>query len=219
LIYDISLPVHERTVTFPGDPAIRFHPAARLAQGHLVNLTAVEMCVHTGTHFDAPWHFIESGMTSAEVPLDAFLGPALVAGIPEVMAVGRAELEKLPLAGVERLLLKTRNSSFLRDPEFHTDFTYLAGDGAEYLAALGVKLVAIDYFSIDQYNSKGYPAHHALLSQGVVILEAVDLSQVPPGMYELICLPMKLAGLDGAPVRAILRVPGSEFRVPRKAVS
>jgi arylformamidase len=121
------------------------------------------------------------------------------------MAVGRAELEPVPLDGVERLLLKTRNSGFLRDPVFHEDFTYLAKDGAEYLAARGVRLVAIDYFSIDRFRSPDFPAHHALLGAGVVIVEAVDLSAVPPGPYELLCLPMKLAGLDGAPVRAVLR--------------
>ena len=139
------------------------------------------------------------------MPLQAFIGEALVAEIPEVMYVGQAELEELDLHGVERLLLKTRNSSFLRDRVFHEDFTYLTGDGAEYLVASGINLVAIDYFSIDRFGSEDFPAHHVLLGAGVVIVEAVDLSAVPPGRYELLCLPMKLAGLDGAPVRAVLR--------------
>ena len=205
MLYDISLPVSEATVTWPDDPKIHFHPHARLSQGHVVNLTAIQMCVHTGTHFDAPWHFLKEGAPCDETPLDVFLGRTYVADIGQVPAVGRAELERQPLAGVERLLLKTRNSSFLRDSRFHPDFTYLTGEGAQYLVSLGVKLVGIDYFSIDQYHSPDHPAHHALLGKGVVILEAVDLAAVPPGWYELLCLPLKLVGLDGAPVRAVLR--------------
>ncbi len=205
MLYDISLPVTSQTVTFPGDPTIRFHPALRLERGEVVNLTAMEMCVHTGTHFDAPWHFLDQGARSDQVPLDAFLGPALVIEIPEVTAVGRAELERFPLEGVQRVLLKTRNSALLHDSVFHEDFTYLTKDGAEYLVTCGLRLVGIDYFSIDRFRSPDFPAHHALLGAGVVIVEAVDLSAVPPGSYELLCLPMKLVGLDGAPVRAVLR--------------
>jgi len=205
MLYDISLAISSQTVTFPGDPSIRFHPALRLERGEVVNLTAMEMCVHTGTHFDAPWHFLEQGARSDQVPLEAFLGPALVVEIPEARSVGRAELESFPLEGVERLLLKTRNSAFLHDSVFHEDFTYLTKDGAEYLVSRGLRLVAIDYFSIDRFRSLEFPAHHALLGAGVVIVEAVDLLAVPPGNYELLCLPMKLAGVDGAPVRAVLR--------------
>ena len=204
-VYDISLPVRQDTVTFPGDPSIHFRDAARLERGDIVNLSAIEMCAHTGTHFDAPWHFLDHGKKSDEIPLSTFVGPVCVADIGGVPAVGRAHLERLALAGVERLLLKTRNSAFLRDPAFRPDFTYLAGDGAEYLASLPLKLVGIDYFSIDQYQCGNYPAHHALLGKGIVIVEAVDLAEVPAGRYELICLPMKLVGLDGGPVRAILR--------------
>jgi len=205
MLYDISLPVDAKTVTFPGDPTIRFHPALRLERDEVVNLSAMEMCVHTGTHFDAPWHFFDHGARSDQVPLEAFLGPALVAEIPDVMAVGRAELERVPIDGVERLLLKTRNSSLLHDSVFHQDFTYLTKDGAKYLVSRGLRLIAIDYFSIDRFGSPDFPAHHALLGAGVVIVEAVDLSHVPSGDYELLCLPMKLAGVDGAPVRAVLR--------------
>lgn len=205
MLYDISLPVSAKTVTFPGDPQIAFHPAVRLAEGGVVNLTAMEMCVHTGTHFDAPWHFLDKGARSEQVPLEAFLGEALVAEIPSVRSIGRDELATVSLRGVERLLLKTRNSAFLHDSVFHEDFTYLAADGAEYLVDSGITLVAIDYFSIDRYRSEDFPAHHVLLGAGVVIVEAVDLKEVPPGRYELLCLPMKLAGLDGAPVRAVLR--------------
>ncbi len=204
-VYDISIPVHARTVTFPGDPTLQFHAAARLSRGDVVNLSALEMCAHTGTHFDAPWHFLDHGAKSDEVPLSHFLGPALVADIGDVPAVGRAELERVPLDGVERLLLKTRNSALLREASFRTDFTYLAADGAEYLASLPLKLVGIDYFSIDQHKSATFPAHHALLGKGIAIIEAIDLTDVPSGRYELVCLPMKLVGLDGGPVRAILR--------------
>ena len=117
----------------------------------------------------------------------------------------RCHLERLPLNDIERLLLKTRNSALLKEPLFRPDFTYLSGEAAKYLAAFPVRLVGIDYLSIDPYGTDGFPAHQALLGWGIAIVEGLDLTEISEGWYELVCLPMKLMGVDGAPVRAVLR--------------
>jgi arylformamidase len=205
MLYDISIPVNNATVTWPSDPELHLHPVLRMADGAIANLTKLETCVHVGTHFDAPWHFIADGARSDEVPLEAFLGPVFVAEIGDGPAIERAHLERLPLADVERLLFKTRNSALLKEPVFRPDFTYLSGDAARYLAEFPIKLVGIDYLSIDQYGTDSFPAHKALLGRGIAIVEGIDLSQIDEGQYELVCLPMKLTGVDGAPVRAVLR--------------
>jgi len=205
MLYDISIPVNNATVTWPTDPPLRLHPVMRMAEGAILNLTKFEACVHVGTHFDAPFHFIADGARSDEVPLEAFLGPVFVAEIGDVPAIERRHLERLPLKDIERLLFKTRNSALLKEPVFRQDFTYLNGEAAKYLAAFPIRLVGIDYLSIDQYGTESFPAHHALLGRGMAIVEGVDLTGITEGWYELLCLPMKLAGVDGAPVRAVLR--------------
>jgi arylformamidase len=120
------------------------------------------------------------------------------------MSVTAAHLEPQSLQGVERLVVRTRNSGFVKDTRFHPDFTYIAPDGAEYLAALGVKLVGVDYYSVEQFRSGHHRTHRTLLERGIVIVEGLDLSAVAPGEYEFICLPLRLEGLDGAPARAVL---------------
>ena len=169
------------------------------------NVSLLSIGSHTGTHVDAPKHMIQDGAGVDAIPLDALIGPALlIAFDDDVMAVTEAYLRAQPLAGHERVLLKTRNSRFVRERGFHRDYTYLAPDGAEYLVSLGVRLVGIDYLSIEQFHSGHHRAHKTLLSRGVVIVEGLDLSDPPPGTYELYCLPVLLAGIDGAPARAVL---------------
>jgi len=160
---------------------------------------------HTGTHVDAPKHMIEGGESVDKLPLDVLMGPAVLVGVGnQVMAVGEKELRLHELKGHKRILIKTRNSSFIRDPQFREDYTYLAPDGAEYLLSLGVKLVGVDYFSIEQFHSGHHRTHNTLLKAGVIIVEGLDLSLPAPGPYELRVLPLRLAGLDGAPARAVL---------------
>ena len=204
-IYDISLPIVSGGLTYPGNPSIEISPQQAIAQGGSSNVSSVALGSHTGTHVDAPKHFFDDGTTVDALPLDVLMGPAMVVSFgDEVMAVGEAELRLHELKGHTRVLIATRNSKFIRQREFVRDFTYLAPDGAAYLASLGVRLVGIDYLSIEQFHSGHHRTHHTLLERGIVIVEGLDLSATPMGPYELRVLPLRLAGLDGAPARAVL---------------
>lgn len=204
-IYDISLPIVTGGLTYPGNPPIEIAPQQSIAQGGSSNVSSVAFGSHTGTHVDAPKHFFDDGTTVDALPLDVLMGPAmLVSMADDVMAVGERELRLHELKGHTRVLIATRNSKFVRDREFVRDFTYLAPDGAAYLAALGVRLVGVDYLSIEQFHSGHHRTHRTLLERGIIIVEGLDLSAPPMGPYELRVLPLRLAGLDGAPARAVL---------------
>jgi arylformamidase len=133
------------------------------------------------------------------------MGPAVLIAVDEsLMSVGSADLEKFDLTGRKRVLIRSRNSAFLNDPEFHRDYTFLAPDGAEYLVSLGIELVGVDYLSIEQFHSGHHRTHRTLLERDVVIVEGLSLSEPPPGEYDFVCLPLRLEGLDAAPARALL---------------
>jgi arylformamidase len=204
-IYDISVPVVNGGAVYPGNPDIRIAPQQEIAKGGSSNVSSLAFGSHTGTHVDAPKHFFDDGLTVDQLPLDVLMGPAmLVAMEANVMAVGKAELERHELKGHGRVLIKTRNSGFIRGADFVRDYTYLAPDGAAYLASLGVRLVGVDYFSVEQFHSGHHRTHRTLLERGIVIVEGLDLSAPAMGPYELCVLPLRLAGLDGAPARAVL---------------
>ena len=209
-IYDVSVPVSARTPTYPGDPGIEIGQWSAIAEGAAANVSLLHFGAHTATHVDAPAHFIEGAGRVAEMPLDALIGPARVVSIPdEVDVIEREHLSPEDLRGAERLLFKTRNSAFWADTSagFRQDFTYLSGDAARALVEAGVRLVGIDYLSVEQFKSERHETHLALLSKGVVIIEGLDLREVAAGQYELICLPLKITGGtgDGAPARTVLR--------------
>lgn len=204
-IYDVSVPVVGGGLVYPGNPEIEITPQQSIARGAGANVSRVDFGSHTGTHVDAPKHFFDDGTTVDRLPLDVLMGPALLVDFPaDLMAVTEAALRRHDLDGHERILLRTRNSGFIRDRDFVRDYTYLAPDGAAYLASLGVRLVGIDYLSIEQFHSGHHRTHRTLLERGIVIVEGLDLSEPPAGQYELACLPLRLAGLDGAPARAVL---------------
>ena len=207
-IFDISVPVTNGGVVYPGNPEIRIEAHSELARGASSNLCRIAFGSHTGTHVDAPRHFLEAGTTVDRLPLDTLMGPAVVVAFAdEVTSVTAAHLRNERLDGVERLLIRTRNSGFVTDRSFHPDFTFLAPDGAEHLVALGVRLVGVDYYSVEQFHSGHHRTHRTLLGRGVVIVEGLDLSGIEPGAYTLCCLPLRLEGLDGAPARAVLTQP------------
>lgn len=204
-IYDISVPLVDGAVVYPGNPAIRIAPHSELSRGASSNTSSIALGSHSGTHVDAPRHFFDAGGPVDRLPLHVLIGPARVIAFGEdVMSVTAAHLQQERLQGVERVVIRTRNSAFVKDPAFHKDFTYVAPDGAEHLAALGVKLVGVDYYSVEQFRSGHHRTHKTLLERGIVIVEGLDLSEVAPGDYEFICLPLRLEGLDGAPARAVL---------------
>ena len=207
MIYDISVPIRTGGVVYPGNPPILITPQQAISLGAGANVSRIDFGSHSGTHVDAPKHFFDDAAGADSLPLDVLIGPArLIAMGDDVKSVGEAELKKHDLGGVERLLIRTRNSAWLASgsSEFHPDYTFVAPDGAAYLAGLGVKLVGVDYLSVEQFHSGHHRTHRTLLQREIVIVEGLLLSEPPPGDYELYCLPLKLVGLDGAPARAVL---------------
>jgi len=204
-IYDISVPIRSGGLVYPGNPEIDITLQQAVAKGAGANVLSIRFGSHTGTHADAARHFFDDGQSVDEIPLERLIGPALVVGFADdVRAIGATELRGHDLEGQKRILLRTRNSTLLSGNEFAKDYTYLAPDGAQYLVDKGAELVGIDYFSIEQFHSGHHKTHRILLERSVVILEGLDLSATAPGEYELICLPLRIEGCDGAPARAVL---------------
>ncbi len=205
-LIDVTLPVAEGIVTFPGDPQYRMSRAAQLSAGDVCNLSRIDCGVHTGTHVDAPLHFLEGGAAVESLPLDALVGPAFVVDAREVTGhIDAATLEALEVpASARRILFRTPNSALWSRNEFVPDFVALAPDAAAVLADRGALLVGNDYLSVAPFGDPA-PTHVALLSAGAVILEGLDLRQVEPGWHDVFCLPMPLVGADGAPARTLLR--------------
>ena len=175
-----------------------------IARGDSANVSCITFSTHCGTHIDPPRHFNDHGVTIDTLPLSLFAGNALLAEMTGLKAIGRPELMHLPLEGEKRLLLKTDNSKLWGQPGFTGDFVHLTADGARFVVDAGIKLIGIDYLSIERLHGDG-EVHRILLDNGVVILEGLNLAGVTAGSYELICLPLKIRRGDGAPVRAVLR--------------
>ena len=210
MIYDISVPIRHAGLVYPGNPAVSITPQQAISQGAGANVSRLDLGSHTGTHVDAPKHFFDDGAGVDTLALDVLMGPSRVLVFDDaVRSIGIAELNPHRLDGVTRLLLRTRNSRWLASgsTEFHADYTYLAPDGAEFLADLGVQLVGVDYLSVEQFHSGHHRTHRTLLERGIIIVEGLMLADVPAGDYELRCLPLRLEGLDGAPARAVLITP------------
>lgn len=204
-IYDISVPIRSGGLVYPGNPEIEITLQQAVAKGAGANVSFIRFGSHTGTHADAARHFFDDGQTVDAIPLERLIGPALLLSFADdLRAVTAADLQKHVLKGHTRVLLRTRNSALLSQKEFAQDYTYLAPDGAQYLVDNGVELVGIDYLSIEQFHSGHHKTHRTLLARSVVILEGLDLSVPAPGEYQLICLPLRIEGCDGAPARAVL---------------
>jgi arylformamidase len=201
-IYDVSLPIRPGMVVYDGNPGVEIERVQSIADGASSNISRLGLGAHTGTHVDAPLHFMDGWPGSEAIPLEPLVGPAHVVDATQVQGktLGEAELLGLDLPeAAERIIFKTRNSQLWASDEFTRDFIRLEGSGARFLLARGVRLVGIDYLSIGDGE-----AHVALLEAGVVPLEGLDLRKVEPGEYRLVCLPLRLVGSDGAPSRAIL---------------
>lgn len=208
LIYDVSIPLKSGGLTYPGNPEFQVtlqQSVSGGASGGGANVSRLQMGSHTGTHVDAPRHFYNDGASVDKLSLEVLTGPARVVEFgSSVRAIERSHLERIDLTDVKRILFKTRNSDLLKNRGFQKDYTYVAPDGAEYLAGQGIWLVGVDYLSVEQFRSGHHRTHHTLLSRGIIIIEGLDLSQVPGGDYDLYCLPLRIEDCDGAPARTIL---------------
>jgi arylformamidase len=206
-IYDITVPIHATMPVYEGDPGVKIDAWSAFAKGDSSNVSMLNFGAHTGTHVDAPAHFIEGARKIDELPMEVLIGRARVIRVPDDLNEITLEfLEGRDLNGIERLVFHTRNSGFWNEG-FRKDFTHLLPEAAQNLVDRGVKLVGTDYLSIEKFHSGHHRTHLTLLANNVVIVEGLNLSDVPEGDYELICLPLKIAdgSGDGAPARAVLR--------------
>ncbi|HAS17580.1 MAG TPA: cyclase [Bacteroidales bacterium] len=205
-IYDITLTISPDLPVWPGDPPVKIERVAKIEEGANSNLSRMSMGVHTGTHVDAPLHFLTGGNGVESLPLNILIGRAYVLNLPDADIITASVLKQSSIpTETNRLIIKTRNSQYLeqKDPVFRTGFVGISADGAEFLVGLGIKLIGIDYLSVAPYK-QSRPTHEILLKSDVVIVEGLDLSNITQGQYTLYCLPLKIAGCDGAPARAIL---------------
>lgn len=206
-IWDISITISPNLPTWPGDPKAIVERVSAIAEGANANVSRMDMGVHTGTHVDAPVHFIDGTTAVESLKLDVLIGPAQVVQIGDAVdVITREVLEKINLpGGTQRVLFKTRNSQYWakRVSEFQTDFVGIDASASTYLVEKGIRLVGVDYLSVAPYK-QSRPTHEILLGANVVIVEGLDLSGVEAGEYQLVCLPLKIQGSDGAPARAVL---------------
>ena len=206
-IIDISVTISNSIPVWPGDPQVHMQRISKIEDGRNTNVSEISMSVHTGTHVDAPYHFFTDGITIERLVLDKMVGETQVIHLPDSCEL--IDKQVLSTAGINqcisRLLIRTRNSAIWarNEPLFQTDFVGISPDGAEYLVEKGIQFVGLDYLSVAPYK-KSRPTHEVLLSAGVVALEGVNLTDVEAGIYQMVCLPLKLAGSDGAPARVIL---------------
>jgi len=210
MIYDLSVPLSSGIPTYPGDPEIEIQDWRSLSKGDAANVSVLRFGAHSGTHVDAPAHFIEGAPRVDALPLDVLIGEVEVIDVPnDLKSIDLSFVQAHYKSGIKRVLFKTRNSVLWKrsGSRFEQQYAYLDLEAATHLVERGVRLVGIDYLSIEQFEQEGHPTHRALLSKGVVIVEGLNLNDVPAGKYELICLPLRISGGlgDGAPTRAVLR--------------
>ena len=206
IIHDITLTISNALPVWPGDPPPDLRRVLSIDAGDAINLSQLTCGVHTGTHLDAPSHFIRDGVGSDVLDLNVLVGPCLVVHAPDASVINAASLDQLQIpSDTTRVLFRTRNSEIWArgDNTFHTDFVAIDQSGAEWIVAHGVKLVGLDYLSIAPFDAT-VPTHNILLRAGVIPIEGLNLAGVEPSEYRLICLPLKLLKSDGAPARVIL---------------
>ena len=204
-LLDVSVPLAAGIPSYPGNPDFEFQPIKRIANGDSSNVSRMVIGTHTGTHVDAPKHFIDDAPGVDALSLDLLIGRARVVEITRRGGIGAEDLAAAGLREDLRVLFKTSNSRLWNSTAFHEDYTYVSEAGARYLVEQGVKVVGIDYLSIEQFRKPGAPAHNILLSNGVIIIEGLNLAEAEAGMYEMYCLPLPVSGGDGAPARVVLK--------------
>jgi arylformamidase len=205
-LVDVSVALRPGLPTYPGNPDFELQPVKRIADGASSNNSRLVMGTHSGTHVDAPRHFFDDRPGVDALALDILIGRARVIDLPHRGGITAEHLAAAGLTEDLRVLLKTPNSALWNSADgFHEDYTYVTESAARFLVAQGVKLVGVDYLSVEQFHKAGAPAHHVLLGNGVVIIEGLNLSDVEAERYEMYCLPLRIVGADGAPARVVLK--------------
>jgi arylformamidase len=204
-LIDVSVPLDGNLPTYPGNAPFSLEATKRIARGDSSNVSAIHMSAHAGTHVDAPRHFFDSGAGTDALPLEMLLGRARVIEITARRGIGPDELAAVDLSEDVRLLIKTHNSWLWGTSEFQPSYVGVTEAGARHLLAHGIKVLGVDYLSVEEFKKPGAPAHHVLLGGGTIVIEGLNLQDVNPGIYEMYCLPLKIVGADGAPARVVLR--------------
>jgi arylformamidase len=204
-LIDVSVPLDAQLPTYPHNTPFTLEPIKRIARGDSSNVSTLHMSAHTGTHVDAPRHFFDEGAGTETLPLELLVGRTRVIQINSRAGVAAEDLASIDLSDDIRVLIKTHNSYLWGSPEFHTDYVGVTESGARHLVEHGIKVVGVDYLSVEMFKNPGAPAHHVLLGSGTIVIEGLDLREVDPGIYEMFCLPLRVVGSDGAPARVVLR--------------
>jgi len=204
-LFDVTRPIHPGMAVYPGDPEVVVRRVSSIPTGAPANVSSLSLGSHTGTHVDPPLHFREGAPAVDQLPLDVLIGPARLYEVAIRRQIDAASLAGVDLAACPRVLFKVRTSSHNPQVCGRPEAAGIAADAVEVLIQAGVRLVGLEDSSADPHESADFPAHRALLGAGVIIVEGLDLSAVSPGPYELLCLPLKIRGGDGAPARVILR--------------
>lgn len=201
---DVTVPFSDKMMCFPTDPQCSIETHWAIKKGDIVNLSTFCFGSHTGTHIDAPNHFIDAGQTIDQLEMHHFLGVARVFEFSGQPCIDYSDISDLGIQKGDIVLFKTNNSQYMHVGTFREDFTYITGAAAEYLAQKEIRTLGFDFLSIEQYGSKTFPAHYAILGKGIVIIEGLDLTDVQPGEYQMISLPMLVHGGNGSPIRVLL---------------
>jgi arylformamidase len=204
-LIDVTVPLDASLPTYPGNTPFSIEAVKRIARGDSSNVSTLHMSAHAGTHVDAPRHFFDEAGGADALPLEMMVGRTRVVEITSRSGIGAEQLADLDLSDDVRILFKTSNSRLWASPEFHTDYVGVTASGAEHLIAHGIKVVGVDYLTVEEFKKPGAPAHHVLLGGGAIIIEGLNLRDVDPGIYDMLCLPLRVVGADGAPARVLLR--------------
>jgi arylformamidase len=203
-LIDVSVPLDATLPSYPGNTPFSLDAIKRMARGDSSNVSTLHISAHAGTHVDAPRHFFDQGAGVDALPLDLLVGRTRVVALATRLGITAEDLAGLDLSADVRVLFKTSNSQQWGSAEFHPDYVGVAESGARHLVEAGVKVVGVDYLSVEEFRSPGAPAHHILLGAGVIVIEGLNLRDVEPGEYNMYCLPLRVVGSDGAPARVVL---------------
>jgi arylformamidase len=204
-LIDVTVPLDAQLPTYPHNTPFTLEPIKRIARGDSSNVSTLHMSAHSGTHVDAPRHFFDEGAGTEALPLELLVGRTRVIEVSSRAGIAAEDLDDIDFSDDIRVLIKTHNSHLWGSPEFETGYVGVTESGAKRLVERGIKVVGVDYLSVEQFKKPGAPAHHILLGNGVIIIEGLNLSDAEAGQYEMYCLPLRIAGADGAPARVVLK--------------